>query len=243
VNVVITAGGAIAGDYAALAGTPVKALACVRGRTMLDRAIDAAYAAGAARVAVVGGNAVAAACASRVDKIVEQSEDGGENVIRALSAWPVDKALLYLTSDLPYVTGEALGAFVARVPDGSMGVCLSSYAAFARRFPSAPPFGITLAGERVVNGGAFMIPAGCAPRAATIAKRFFGARKSRWAMARLLGPSLIARYLIGRLSIAALEGWATATLGLRACAVRDAGPELAYDADLIEEYRYACEHA
>jgi len=243
VNAVITAGGTIDGEYAALAGTTIKALAKVRGRTMLDAAIDAAYAAGAQRVAVVGGEAVALACASRVDRIIAQSADGGENVVRALTAWPDAEPLLLLTSDMPYVTGDSLGSFLAEVPDGAFGMSLCSYDAFAQRFPDAPPYGITLDGERVVNGGAFSIPPNAAAQIATVAGRFFAARKSPWSMARLLGPMLVLRYLVGRLSIGALEEYALSQLNVRACAVRDVAAELGFDADLVEEYRYACEHA
>ena len=59
----ITAGGRINGAFAELAGTRVKALARVRGITMLQRMIDALRAAGVNRLAVVGGEEVRAACA------------------------------------------------------------------------------------------------------------------------------------------------------------------------------------
>lgn len=242
-NAVITAGGTIGGRYASLAGTRIKALARVRGQTMLDRTIEAAYTAGASRVAVVGGTQVAAACSSRVDKTVEQSDDGGENAARALRAWPTDEPLLYLTSDMPYVTGAALKSFLALVPCGTFAMSLCSYAIFAQRFPGAPPFGVLLARERVVNGGAFAIPARTAPRIARVAATFFAARKSRLAMARLLGPTLTLRYITGRLSIDVLEAYATRALDVRACAIRHAAPELGFDADLVEEYEYACAHA
>jgi hypothetical protein len=107
-------------------------------------------------------------------------------------------------------------------------------------FPGAPPFGILLANERVVNGGAFAIPAGIAPRIAAVAATFFAARKSRLAMARLLGAALTLRYLTGRLSIEVLEAYASRALGVAARAIRHAAPELGFDADLVEEYEYAC---
>jgi GTP:adenosylcobinamide-phosphate guanylyltransferase len=242
VNAVITAGGTIDGQYAHRAGTTIKALAPVRGTTMLDMAIDAAYGAGATRVAVVGGDAVAAACASRVDKVVAQSNDGGRNLQLALAAWPADERLLLLTSDMPYITADALRAFAENSPPDVFAMALSAYDAFMRRFPNAPPFGIALAGERVVNGGAFAIPVGAAPRIAAVAVQFFDARKSPWKMARLLGLSMIVRYVTGRLSIEGLERYGTARLGVPTRALRDAAPELAFDADLLGEFTYACEH-
>ena len=59
---VVTAGGRIEGDFAPSAGTRVKALASVRGVTMLQRMLDALRAAGVNEIAVVGGDEVRAAC-------------------------------------------------------------------------------------------------------------------------------------------------------------------------------------
>lgn len=100
---VITAGGVVDDAYAALAGARIKALALVRGRTMLDRAIDAAAACGVRDVAVVGAPEIAAACDGRA-RIVAGGASGAENVLRALRAWDDGEPLLYLTSDMPYIT-------------------------------------------------------------------------------------------------------------------------------------------
>ncbi len=240
---VITAGGRIEGAFAELAGTRVKALASVRGATMLQRMIDALRAAGVTRLAVVGGQEVRAACGARVENFVDESPCGSENLVRALRAWPDDETpLLYATSDLPYVHNDAVGDFVRRTPCGTLAVALTDFAAFATRFPNAPPFGVTLAGERVVNGGLFSIPSGSSEKLAVIARRFFDARKRPWRMASFIGPLALGRFLFGRLSVTHLEALATRVLGVPASAVRDCAPELAFDVDTVAEYRYACAH-
>ncbi len=237
---VVTAGGRIGGAYAARAGTDVKALAVVRGASMLDRTLDAARALGIEEIAVVGGEPVARACPGV--RVVPESADGAENVRRALAAWPDDGvALLYLTSDMPYVTAEALRDFVRRVPQDALAMPLAGATAYERRFVDAPPFGITLAGERVVNGGAFVLPGGAASRVAAVAARMFRARKRPLQMAALVGPRFLARLLLRRLSISDLEARARELLSIPVLAVRDCAPELAFDADGLEEYAYACE--
>lgn len=241
---VITAGGRVGGEYAALAGTSVKALAAVRGATMLERIIVALRDAGATRIAIVGGSEVRAACASRIDRFVEEAESGGENLLRALGAWPGDGTqLLYATSDLPYVTSAAVAGFLQRVPEDALALPLAESADFAARFPSAPPFGITLGGERVVNGGVFSIPAESIEPLARLATRFFDARKKPWRMASLVSPTVLLRYLTGRLRISELERLGARVLGTPAVAVRGCAPELAFDADTVADYRYACAHA
>ncbi len=240
---VITAGGRIGAPYADEAGTEVKALAFVRGATMLDRIIDSLRGAGVTRIAVVGGTDVRDACADRVERIVDESPSGAENVLRALRAWQEDgEPLLYATSDLPYVTADAIADFVRRVPDGAIAMAVSEHATFEARFPGAPPCGIDLARERVVNGGIFSLPGGSRARVADLATRLFDARKAPWRMATLVSPVAMLRLAAGRLSVAHIEREAHRVVKHPAAAVRDCAPELAFDADTIAEYRYACEN-
>ncbi|MGA8533921.1 MAG: hypothetical protein WB615_07415, partial [Candidatus Tumulicola sp.] len=199
---------------------------------------------GVVRIAVVGGAEVRAACAGRVDRMVDEGATGSQNVLRALRAWPDDdgQPLLYATSDLPYVTAAAVMDFVGRVPHGAIAMALSEYADFAARFPGAPPFGIRLASDRVVNGGVFCFPAGSCASLANLATRFFEARKAPWRMATLVSPVAMLRLAAGRLSIAQIEREAYRLVKLPAAAVRRCAPELAYDTDTLAEYQYARDH-
>lgn len=240
---VITAGGRIEGTFAQEAGTPVKALALVRGATMLDRIIQALRGAGATRIALVGGSEVRAAAQDQVERFVDESPSGSQNMLRALRAWPDDgEPLLYATSDLPYVTAATVTNFVKRVPPQTLCVALSHHSDYVARFPDAPTAGITLAGERVVNGGVFMIPGGSVDPLAAIATQFFDARKRPWQMAGLVGAAVLFRFVFRRLSVADLERRAHQTLGVQALGLRNCAPELAFDVDGENEYRYALAH-
>jgi GTP:adenosylcobinamide-phosphate guanylyltransferase len=240
---VITAGGRIAGDYARAAGTTVKALVRVRGRTMLDGIIDALRGAGAGRIAVVGGRDVRAACGDRVERILDEAPDGAENLVKALRAWPDDEEpLVYATSDMPYVNVAAIDDFLSRVPPGHVALPLTEHAVFCHRFPGAPHCGITLAGERVVNGDVFYVPAGLADRVERVAARFFAARKYPWRMAGLVSARVLLLFVFRRLGIGHLEAHAHRVLGVPAIAIRGCKPELAFDADTFADYRYVSNH-
>jgi hypothetical protein len=241
-NAVITTGARVDGEFARRIGTDVKALARIGDRTMLEATIEAARAAGVTRIAVIGGAEVRAACGAIVDSFVDEA-DGGTNIRRALRAWEPDAPLLYLTSDMPFIHAQALRAFLQAVPPDALALPLTDCAGFERRFPGAPAFGIELAGERVVNGGAFWIPPNAAAKIEAFAVRFFSARKSLTRMATVLGPVFCVRFMLRRLSIEALELHAQRLLGIPARAIRGAPPDLAYDVDTLEEYDYAAEHA
>jgi GTP:adenosylcobinamide-phosphate guanylyltransferase len=242
-NAVITAGARVDGEFARRIGTAVKALAHVRGRTLLDASIEAARQAGVTRLAVVGGAEVRQACAQSVDAIIGESESGAANLQRALRAWDEDAPLLYMTSDLPFITAGVLRAFIEAVPDGALALPITACSEFERRFPGAPPFGIEIGGERVVNGGVFWIPAGAASSVESLAMKFFDARKSVARMAVLLGPVLCLQFALRRLTIGALEKQAGRRLRIRAIAIRGASADLAYDIDTLAEYEYAAQRA
>lgn len=154
-NAVITAGGRVDGEYARAAGTDVKALAVVRGQTMLARTIAALRGAGVKRIAVVGGEGVRRACEASVDEVIPEKPRGSENIIAALRAWPDHREpLIYATSDMPYVGVEAVADFIVRSPEGHFAMSLCAFNAFVERFPEAPSgFGIKLAGNAWSTAG------------------------------------------------------------------------------------------
>ncbi len=240
---VITAGGRVGGEFARAIGTDVKALAPFGGSTFLARTIDALRGIGVERIVVIGGSEVRAVCAGSVEAVIDEGASGSENLRRALNAWDAHSSLLYLTSDMPYVTANALRSFIEAVQPETLTLPLTEWAQFVARFPDAPPFGITLAGEKVVNGGAFVIPPGAAAILEAFAVKFFDARKSVWQMAQLTGPRLLVQFVFRRLSVAQLESHTSRLLGVPAKAARNAPAELAYDVDDFEEYRYALAHA
>ena len=177
---VITAGGPIDGEYARRAGTDLKALAPVRGRTMISRTIDALRECGIERIAVVGNDAVRNACAPfAVVKIICDAGSGAANVLGALDAWPDEEPLLYLTCDLPYIDVRSLQWFLDRIDRRTLSMPLVEVDAFHERFPGCPPFGITLAGERVVNGGVFHLPQGSRARIRALRRAHCSTRAKR----------------------------------------------------------------
>lgn len=234
----ILAGGRVDGEFARRLGTPVKALARICGITLLERAIAAARSAGAQRIAVVGGEEVRAACGHLVERLIDETQDGTENVHRAIFSWP-DVPLLLASSDLPFARGEHIREFLKMAPADAVGMPLVSAAAYARAFPGSPSHATSLFDERIVNGSVFYLPPNSAPRIDAFAQKFFRARKSRARMALLLGPQLILRFALQRLAVEDLERQAERMLGLPAKAVRGSSPALCYDIDSAADYEYA----
>jgi GTP:adenosylcobinamide-phosphate guanylyltransferase len=238
---VITAGGRVDGTFAQAIGTDVKALAPVGSRCLIDAAIEAARGIGVEAIAVVGGDAVREHCGSRVELIVDESNDGGENARRALRAFP-GHDVLYLTSDVPFLSVDGLRDFVARSEGFVASLPLAGADAYERRFAGAPDHTMTLGGERFASGTVFVMRQPAIERIAALAGSFFNARKSAWQLATLCGPILLAKYALSRLRVADIEHRAARILGGPVRAIRDASPGLCYDVDNLEEWDYARTH-
>jgi CTP:molybdopterin cytidylyltransferase MocA len=238
VKTVITAGGRIEEAFAAAAGTAVKALAPLGAGALIDVAIEAARGAGCGAIAVVGGAAVRAHCAGRVERFIDESPSGAENVRRALEAWP-GEPLLYLTSDIPFVTAAGLRDFLGRAQHFALAMAIADAGRYARAFPGAPPHEVRLGGERFANGSVFRFAPGAPEAVMTMAGSFFDARKDLRRLAGLLGPRLAWRFVTGRLRIADVERRARDVLGVPVAAIRACDPGLCYDVDTLEDWEYA----
>lgn len=237
-HAVITAGGRVDGAFADAIGTRVKALATCGGTSMLFKAIAAARSAGAQRIAVVGGDEVREAVAGSVDDIIAEASDGAENVHSALRFFG-EEPLLYLSSDMPYIDGCYVLEFLNRAGRDAVAMPLADAAVYEARFPGAADHATVIAHERVANASVFFIPRGGAPLIDDVAQRLFTARKSLPRMAVLLGPALLVKFALKRLTIGDVERRAAQLLGLPVRAVRDCAPELCFDVDTFEDYRYA----
>ena len=151
---VITAGGTVEGSFAAAIGTPIKALAPFAGRTLLDIAIAACAVSEIDGIAVIGGAEVREHLRGSDVRVIDALDDGRANVLRALAAWPGER-ILYLTSDLPFVTAAGVAALIARSEPYAVTMGLASVQSYAARYADAAPAGVTFGAETVVNGVRF----------------------------------------------------------------------------------------
>ena len=234
----IAAGGRADDPFAREIGVTTKALASVSDVTMLDRAIDAVRASGARRIVVIGGDDVRSHCGARVDDVIDESDDGRENIRRAM-ACGMDEPLLLSSSDMPFVTPRAMGDFVERARACDLALPLAEAADYEATYPDAPPHVTRLGRDRVANGNVVYFGAGIAPHALDASQRFFDARKSLFRMATLLGPALMIRFVTRRLCIAHVEARGSSLLGCDVRAIRNASPTLCFDIDSLADYRYA----
>lgn len=246
VDVVLPSGGRIAGDFAAEAGQEIKALIEIGGRSVLKRAVEALRATGRVeRIVVVGPETVLRHHAAEgADAALPEGSSGPDNIFRGLDWLRAnrgnDARALVVTTDLPFLTPEALVGFLDTCPaDAEVCVPVIRREAFAARYPGSVNDYVRLGDGEWTIGGAFLLDTDALWASRSRIDAVFAARKSQLAMARLLGPHFVARFLTRRLTISDIERRCAHLLGCAGAAVHGCAPELAFDIDLPAHYRYA----
>lgn len=244
VNAILPAAGRISGDFAAEAGVELKALIELSGKTLLEHTIATLRATDCVdRIVVIGPEELTPA-ARGADIILPEGESGPDNIFRGLQ-WLHDsdgghaERAMILTTDLPFLTPAAVTDFLAKCPEMDLCLPVIRREAFEARFPDMTIDYVRLCDGEWTMGCAFLINPTSLIKNRSLLDRVFVARKSQLAMARLLGPFFIARFICGRLTMADIEQRCLKLLGCSGAAVMGCAAELALDIDLPEEYRYA----
>ena len=245
-NVVVLAGGKNSPEMEAATGVQNRALTPLGPKTMLARVIEALRASGSVgRVFVVGD--------VPPDAEYEQIAPGAsliENLMAGLeAAGPAPDGVLVATSDIPFLTPEAVDDFLRRAQDTGADICLPyvSLPLCRERFPQMKRTALKLRdGTFTLGNLAWVRPAALLAHRETIMAAY-AARKSVWKLGRLLGGGLLLRVILSQtvlprcLSVATLEASVTRLLGCRARGVVSAFPEVGADVDKPDDVRIAQE--
>lgn len=247
IDVILPAGGRISGEFASAAGATVKALIQIDGQSILHRTLSVLRSSDRfARIVAIGPDEIATgAHCELLDAVLPEGDSGPENIFKGLS-WlsetnqgkPTDRVLV-LTTDLPFLALDVLERFIDNCPE-SMEICLpiTQREEFEARFPGSPNEYVSLSDGEWTIGCAFLLDPAVLLASREHIENIFSARKSKFAMARLLGLPFIVKYLTRRLDVECIEERCRAILGCSAGGIRGGAPELAFDLDQLEEYQY-----
>lgn len=217
--------------WAETQGRP-KALLDLAGRPMIQWVLDAlAGSAHIDRIIVVGLDEPFDA-----GRGVEFLADRGSlvgNLYAGIDRIPADRPAAYCWSDIPLVTARMLDRFIETTPDTDLDVNagLVQKAALQQRYPGADDLWLRFAeGEFIAADFGLFHPRQAGPLRPHL-DALAPQRKHALRQAFYVGLPVLARYAVGRLSMADLERHLERRFGLR-CHVRTADdPELGLDVD------------
>ncbi|GIV15865.1 MAG: hypothetical protein KatS3mg022_1300 [Armatimonadota bacterium] len=197
VTAVVLAGGQSKPELLAATGVTNRALLQIEGETMLARVAHALRQSGAVeRVLVVGNVTPPEGCPALPD-----TGDFVENVLQATAAVAEQDYILYATADTPFLTPQAVRDFVARSLQSGADMCypIIPLELCRQRFPNMPRTALSLREGTFTGGNLLLVRAGVVRRQAELLRRAFAARKSVWALAKILGARIILRAVLAKL--------------------------------------------
>lgn len=245
-DAILPAGGRIDPEFAKAVGLDNKALITFEGKTILERLIHALRASGRiGRIVLIGPPEVLDRPeAQGADFRLEPAETGPDNIYRGLAALtasddPPDKVLI-VNTDLPFLTPAIVEQFLDNCPPtGDICVPLVARTEWDERFPNMSATFVQLKDGKWTTGCMYLMDVAAMQRIKPAIDRVFKNRKSKFGMARMLGPRFVAKFLLKTLTVADVEAKIVSMLGCTGKAIMNCPPEMAYDIDFQDDYDYA----
>ncbi len=240
---VVLAGGS-ADEVAALEpGVANKAFVHIGGVTLVERTLRALRAS-----AMIDRIIVVAPAASHSDPALaladECRRDGAKirvSLRNGLEGLPPDEIVLVTTSDLPILTPASIDDFIehAQELNADLGYGCVERTVHEAIYPEVPHTWARLREATYCGGGFVAIKPRVLPALERFIERLGAARKNPLHLASLFGWDVLARFALGRLSIASAERRASQLLGAPVRAVVSPYPETGVNVDRITDVKLA----
>lgn len=248
-DAILPAGGKIGPEFAQRVKTEYKALIPLKGETVLGRTLRVLGETGLIRNTVLIGppEVIEGEDGRQATYRLEPGETGPDNIYRGLDQIlaepdPPQKVLI-VTTDLPFLSAEAISHFLERCPaDRDICVPLIRERDFNGRFPGTTATFVKLKDDCWTTGNVFLMDVQALRKAKPHIDRVFANRKSKTGMARLLGPVFVFKWLTKRLTLVDVEAKILTMLGCSGAAVTDSDPTLHFDIDFEDDYDYCLAH-
>jgi molybdopterin-guanine dinucleotide biosynthesis protein A len=243
VDAVVLAGGPEDSVAQQQPGAPNKAFVEIAGVTLVGRVVYALR-----KSPSIGRIVLVAPAAAResadlapADELRPDGPRITESLRSGLADFPPADAVLVVASDLPVLTPRAVEDFIqnARRLDADVIYGCVEKRTHLARFPEVPHTWARLRDGTYCGGGIFAIKPRVLPRLELFIERLGAARKHPFKLASLFGWDMLARFAVGRLTIAQAETRATNILGAPVRALVSAYPETAVNVDRVSDIALA----
>lgn len=222
---------------------PNKAFVAIAGQTMVARTLAVLRTVPQIERIIVVAPFVSSALGDLVDAD-EVRRDGariGDSLAAGLRGLPPDEPVLVVASDLAILTRAAVEEFLslAQQRDADLAYACVERRTHAARFPDVPHTWARLREGTFCGGGCVRLRPRVLAQLDGLLERLGDARKNPFALARIFGWDVLARFAFGRLSIRAAEQRATELLGAPVAAAVCTHPEIAVNVDRASDVALA----
>lgn len=237
-HAILLAGQPNRGLLKAAHSNPYEAEIPVGGRAMADWVLDALQASpSVSSIGLVGPHSLQRPCVT----LAPMAEDLFGNILQGLkTAPPATDQVLFVTSDIPWISGPIIETFLQRAPrDVDVVYPVIPKAVVESRFPGTKRTYIRLQDGVFTGGNIFLAKVAALPGLKERAEVLLGHRKSPWKLARDVGPGLLLRLITGGLSLDEVQRRVGKILGISGCALIFPYAEVGVDVDKPEDLSLA----
>ena len=244
-DVILPSGGKLDDHFARVALTPYKALIKVQdymvGFKVLEAVTDSAR---LGRIMLVAPRDVQDAFGIRITNKLNDTGDLTKNIAMAIrdlkSMGDCTSRVAIITTDLPYLEGKNIQAFLDSCPDDAdICVPLISKEEYLDRFPSASGTFVKLRDGEWTLGCIYLMKPDVFLRILPEVERVVANRKKKMKMAGLLGFGFVWKVITKSITSAEVARKVETILGCRISLIKGGPAEFAYDIDDIVDYEYA----
>jgi molybdopterin-guanine dinucleotide biosynthesis protein A len=241
-NAVVLGGGKSNDPVALAAGVEVKALVLLEGRTMAWHVLRALRESGKIDHIVYVGPVVPD-FESLIDTHVPGHDGMLENLEAGLKALEVlrpadhvsaDRALV-VTADVPLLTATAVRDLFTRDPGSALVYPVVPERACEREFPGGRRTYARVREGKFTGGNLFLIEPRLVSKFMPKLRQVIANRKNPLALAGIIGPGILIKFLLGLVRIAELEARVSQILGVEAKALISEYPEIGFDVDKADD--------
>ena len=244
-DVILPSGGKLDDHFARVALTPYKALIKVQdymvGFKVLEAVTDSAR---LGRIMLVAPREVQEAFGIRIPNKLNDTGDLTKNISMAIrelkSAGDCTSRVAIITTDLPYLEGKNIQAFLDACPDeADICVPLISKEEYLDRFPSASGTFVKLRDGEWTLGCIYLMKPDVFLRILPEVERVVANRKKKMKMAGLLGFGFVWKVITKSITSSEVARKIETILGCRISLIKGGPAEFAFDIDDITDYEYA----
>lgn len=239
-DAVVLAGGAMPAKLVGATSATERALIEIEGRTLLDCVLDSLRQTPiVTRIICVATPLALQALPSDIVGLAAGDKMTGNLLLGAREA--KSERILIVTADAPLVTGMTWTQFLEGANAGSLEAAypIVRKEVCQEQFPGGKRTYARLAEGTFTGGNAFLLPKNRLESLETLIEKAFSQRKNPLALAQILGPRFIFRFLAKRLMLGEVEAKISSLLGCRGGAVIVADASIAFDVDKSEDLETA----
>ncbi len=205
---VVLAGGSSDDALAVQAGVEAKALLPLAGKPMGSYVLEALRASSLVSACIYVGEttpAVAALATHCVPAGRTLADSLALGLGAALTEVKEGQRLLVVTADLPWLNTEALDHFISASPSADLVYPIISQAVAKEQFPQQKRTYVRLKEGKFTGGNLILLKSQIIPSLLPFINRVYHSRKNPFALAALVGFSVLVKFLLGRASLSELE--------------------------------------